>query len=288
VWEVPLVSRTIATHWTLDALNGVITEVTGNLGTANDIICSYTTDYVMPAVYPPPLVDTPDLGESRGEWEGLPIVPGTYTLDLYGYVNRVVTLYGETNTYRGTSPGVWTQFLVGSATTVEPYALISSGNNCYACHDSIWFHGGGRRGFETCIVCHATSAPEDRPSTSTPTPMVTVSFREMLHKIHRATDLPDAATYPFEAETGFPAMPGGVKQCVKCHGSSDVWMAPHDRTYPGSATLARNWTVPCASCHSSVDAKAHIDIQAPDGVESCEVCHGAGRSEEVAKVHETK
>ena len=288
LWEVPLVSRTVATHWTLDAASGVVTEVGGNLGTENDVIVSYTTEYVMPSVYPPPLVDTPDLGVEEGEWTGLPIASGTYTLNLYGYVNRVVALYGETQTYRGTSPGVWTQLLVGDATTVENYEVVSSGDNCYACHDSLWFHGGGRRGFETCVVCHATSAPEDRPSTTSPTPRVSASFREMLHKIHMSEELPDAATYPWEAETGFPAMPGGAKDCVKCHGN-ETWTAPSDRAHPAPGSPhARNWTFACASCHNTPAAQAHFDIQSPGDMESCEICHGADRDESVAKVHETR
>jgi OmcA/MtrC family decaheme c-type cytochrome len=251
------------------------------------VICSYTTEFVMPSVYPPPLEDGPDLAEPAGEWKMKPIVPGTYTLDLYGYVNRVVALYGETQTYRGTSPGVATDFLVGAATVLEPFETISSGQNCYACHDDVWFHGGGRRGFTTCVMCHGTAAAEDRPSTSSPTPGVSISFREMLHKIHMAEELPDAATYAWEAETGFPAMPGGVRECAKCHGN-DTWAAPHDRGYPASPVHARNWTVACASCHNTPAAQAHFDLQAPGGMESCEICHGQGGDEEVAKVHDTR
>jgi OmcA/MtrC family decaheme c-type cytochrome len=198
-----------------------------------------------------------------------------------------VSLHGETNTYRGTAPGVLAPFLVGDATTVEPYEIISSGANCYSCHDDVWFHGGGRRGFETCVACHGTAAPEDRPSTSSPTPRVSVSLREMIHKVHMAEELPDAATYPWEVETAFPAMPGGVKECAKCHGN-DTWMEPHDRTHPDRATLSRDWTFACGSCHNTPPAQAHFDIQSPHGMESCTTCHGDGRSDEVAKVHESR
>ena len=281
--EVPLVARTVTTQWTLDAANGIVTEVGDALGTANDVVCSYTTDFVMPAFYPAPYNDSPDFGEEIGEWKNLPLAAGTYQFNLYGYVNRVVALWGETQTYRGTAPGTLTRFLVGSATTIEPYALVSSGQQCYACHSDIWFHGGSRRGFETCISCHGTSGFEDRPSATAP-PFIAASFRQMLHKVHMAEELPSADTYPWEAETGFPAMPGGVAQCVKCHGN-DAWKTPTDRSHPTGTVASRNWGFVGGSCHDSAAAQAHIDTSTSGGVETCDACHGANKIEDVVKVH---
>jgi hypothetical protein len=50
----------------------------------------------------------------------------------------------------------------------------------------------------------------------------------------------------------------------------------------------RTWTVVCGACHDSDPAQAHIDLQTPGGVESCDICHGEGRSDAVEKVHETR
>jgi hypothetical protein len=307
VREVTFTEQTINTHYTLAALTGVVTEI-GASWPSGDLVVSYTSDFVMPAVYPAPFNDSPDLGEDYGEWKGRPVVAGTYTFDFWGYVDRVVNAYGETNSYRGTATGGTADFLVGDATTLDPYDVISEAENCYACHNDLWFHGGGRRGFTTCIVCHGDAGAEDRAKyvafNAPETKFVSIAFREMLHKIHRGKDLPDADAYTvvgfgsaaastgdnFTAytyeEIGFPAWPGGVRQCVKCHGN-DAWHEPSDRTYPQpGSTPARVWRVVCGSCHDSLGAHAHMDTNTSvQGVEGCVFCHGPGEIRDVAKVH---
>jgi hypothetical protein len=81
-------------------------------------------------------------------------------------------------------------------------------------------------------------------------------------------------------------MPGGVLQCVKCHGN-DAWKLPTNRDHPTEQTApVRSWRVVCGSCHDSVEAHAHIDAQtAPSGHESCAVCHGDLRDADVVRVH---
>jgi OmcA/MtrC family decaheme c-type cytochrome len=46
-------------------------------------------------------------------------------------------------------------------------------------------------------------------------------------------------------------------------------------------------TAACGSCHDSDEAKAHFNLNTSFGLgaESCSVCHGPGRSEDVAVVH---
>jgi hypothetical protein len=86
-------------------------------------------------------------------------------------------------------------------------------------------------------------------------------------------------------EVEFPAMPGGVMQCIKCHGN-DAWHQPAPRDHPAAALTARVWKSVCGSCHDSTAAHAHIDVQtAPSGAESCAVCHGPGRDQDVVRVH---
>jgi hypothetical protein len=299
VVEVALTTRTVGTHYTLDAPNGVVNEVGVAFGTGGDVLVDYWSDFLLPSDYPPPLNDSPDLGESFGEWKGKPLADGTYTLDLYGVINRNLVLYGQTNAYRGASEAGLFDFLVGAAATVQPYAVISEAANCYVCHDDLWFHGGGRRSFGTCIVCHGDAGGEDRARYTSPngpdTPGVSIAFREMLHKIHMGKELTNAATYVVAGnngssnlydEVGFPALPGGVRQCVKCHGN-DAWHEPANRDHPTSqGAPVRSWRVVCGSCHDSTAAHAHIDAQtSPSGHESCAVCHGSLRDADVVKVH---
>ena len=99
---------------------------------------------------------------------------------------------------------------------------------------------------------------EDRPryvaAAAPATPRLSAEFRSMLHKIHRGSDLPDAATYGVVgfgagaypnnfgvvtfSDVEFPAMPAGVKDCRACHGTSDAWQSPADRSHPTAATVA--------------------------------------------------
>jgi hypothetical protein len=119
----------------------------------------------------------------------------------------------------------------------------------------------------------------------------------MLHKIHMGKDLADASTYAVigsEGETWnwaqvvFPPMPGGVRNCFVCHGADSVaWQEPPDRDYPtGQSPTVHEWASACASCHADAATTAHIDANtAPNGAESCAVCHGQGKEFSVALMH---
>ena len=310
VREVTLTQKTRGTQYTLAAATGLITEV-AEFGAGNAVVVSYTTDYVLPARFPLALNDTPTLDETSGKWTGKPIVDGTYALTLYASRSLTLNLFGESNSYRSTANAVRHEFLVGAATTLEPYALIASGESCNACHKDLQFHGGGRRGFAACIACHGTAGAEDRPQYTAPnapaTPGVTINFRTMLHKIHLGEGLANASTYQvvgFGAgafpnnysistfdDVEFPAMPGGVLQCVKCHGDGNrAWVEPQPRNHPtaqGRSVLA--WSAVCGACHDSDAAIAHIQVQtSPAGDESCGVCHGPGREWHVELMHKAR
>lgn len=306
VTAVTLTPKTAATDYTVDGAAGAITEVT-EFGDGAAVLASYTTDFVMPAVYGPPLNDSPDLGEAAGKWKGLPLVPGTYTVGVWGSRTLTLAQNGETNSYRSTSSPATVDFLVGAATALEPVKIIASAAACASCHSDVYAHGGGRRGLDTCLLCHGSAGIEDRPqyvaAAAPATPGVSVEFRTLLHKIHRGSELASAATYQvvgFGAgaypnnfsvlgwpDVEFPAMPAGVKDCGACHGSSDAWQTPADRTHPTAATApARSWQIACGSCHDSSAAGAHFDVMTSSlGTESCAVCHDSGREHGTALVH---
>ena len=309
VTKVTLATKTAGTDYTLAAASGTISELT-EFGAGAAVLASYTADFVMPAVYGPPLNDSPDLGEAAGKWKGLPLVPGTYTVGLWASRTLTLAQNGESNSYRSTSPPATVDFLVGSATTLAPVAIISSGETCARCHTDVYAHGGGRRGVDTCLLCHGSAGTEDRPryvaSAAPATPGVSVEFRSMLHKIHRGAGLANAATfavvgfgagaYPNNfstlgfGEVEFPAMPAGVKDCASCHGTSAAWQSPADRTHPTAATAPdRAWSGACGSCHDSSAGAAHIDIMTSSlGNESCAVCHDSGRELSTMLVHQIR
>jgi hypothetical protein len=309
VAEVTLTTMVAGTDYNLTAATGQITELV-EFGAGNAVVVSYTTDFVMPTMFPQALNASPDLDDSSGKWTAKPIVSGTYSLGVWGQQNLTLSAFGESNSYRNTSLATREDFLVAGATTLETYGLISSGQNCAACHQDVVFHGGGRRGYDSCLLCHGTAGAEDRPTYvapgAPPTTGLTVNFRTMLHKIHAGESLTNAATYTvvgfgsgaypnnFSAATYskvvFPALPDGVANCTKCHGESNTaWHQPAARSHPTDQQLpVRTWRAACATCHDSESAAAHVGSQtAPSGAESCGVCHGPGKTLEVERMHKT-
>ncbi len=308
VTEMVTTTKTLDTHYTVDAVTGVITEGATPFDDGSIILATYTTDFRLPAAHLPPINDSPDLGEAWGDWTGKSLADGTYIVGLWGNRTKALALYGESQNYSLTAHSAQAEFLVGGATDIEPYALISSGENCNKCHNDLYFHGGGRRGFDTCMLCHAGAGGEDRApyvaGNAPDTTGVTINFRGMLHKIHRGEDLANASSYEvvgfgstafpnnfgestYEAVV-FPALPDGVKQCAMCHGDANTaWKEPSDRNHPTEQGLsALVWRASCNSCHDSDAATAHIEVQtSAGGDESCVICHGAGKPFNVTDEH---
>lgn len=285
------------TAYTVEDSSGTITTTAGfDAGIA---VISYVTDFVIPAKYMGSLNDSPDLGHDWAEWTGLDVLDGTYTAGIWGEQIFTVTVDTEKTSYNAVSSPATVDFLVGpTATTLQPNDIISSAQNCYSCHDDLWFHGSHRRGYETCVMCHGNAGGEDGPNyvwpAGAPTPGVGIEFRSMLHKIHMGEDLTNASTYAVAGFNGsphfydkvvFPAQPGGVQQCAKCHGTSDAWELPADRNHP-TTNNARSWMVVCGSCHDSSAAAAHFNTQTvPNGPEACATCHSKSDELNVERMH---
>ena len=290
------------------AADGIMELGTG-FPAGSAIIISYTTDFVMPAAYPIAENESPDLYEIDGKWKGKTIVDGTYTLGIWGELDLYVTVGAEdadTTNYNLISEAGKKDFLVGSATSIKPYNLISSAENCAACHEDIRFHGAHRQGFEACIMCHGMAGAEDwaeyrnaGAGAAGPTPGVTINFRDMLHKIHMGEDLAKADEYVVAGYNGgshkydevvFPVWPEGVRKCSKCHGTSNAWQEPSNRDHPTQQVMPTlSWTISCGSCHDSDAAAAHMELKTTlSGEESCGICHGSGAAFDVELMHKVR
>jgi OmcA/MtrC family decaheme c-type cytochrome len=308
VKAVTLTSKTESTDYSLNPSTGLITELI-EFGTGNLVIVSYWTDFVMPATYPGALNESPDNGQDWGDWIGLAIESGTYRVDLHGRRTVTVTVGGQDTDYSDTCPPDIMQFLVGDATVLEPRERISSPDNCYACHNDLVFHGGSRRGVDTCLSCHGNAGSEDRPryvaANAPATTGVAIEFRRMLHKIHHGKELDKASTYIVNGfgsgypdnysshsyeDIGFPSMPGGTVTCTKCHGvGNTAWTLPAPRNHPLQTKPTRVWRAACGSCHDSDSAQAHIDVMtSSSGAESCAICHGEGQEQNVPRMHKAR
>lgn len=263
------------TSYTLAAATGVFTETVefGN----GEILATYTSDFVIPGVYPGALEDTPAHGEDWGDWTGLPLLDGTYKLDMHGARQITVTRFTEPTTYTEGADSTVTKLLFGAATTVTDVVRIDP-LACYGCHEQLQFHGGSRRSVEACLQCHGSAGTENSPPYIDPTggnPFGTAAeFRHLLHRLH--IDV-------------FPATPGGVQDCAKCHGENTAWTLPAPRVHPQQTFLTRAWFVACSSCHDSVSAISHMDVNTNgNGAEACEVCHGEDDALAVRNVHKIR
>jgi OmcA/MtrC family decaheme c-type cytochrome len=166
--------------------------------------------------------------------------------------------------------------LFGDATEITEVTRIDP-QACYGCHNSLQFHGGSRRSVEACLSCHGTAGAEGDPKYVDPaggsfgSP---VEFRWLAHHLHKDV---------------FPAMPGGVQDCAKCHGENTAWTEPAPRLHPQQTIETRAWRAACSSCHDTSSALAHIDVNTnASGAEACAVCHGTGDTLDVRTVHKIK
>ncbi len=311
VLEVVLTPKASGIDYTLDAQLGQIVELI-EFGAGNAVLVDYTTDFVLPSVFPAPHNGSPIIGEAQGLWTGKPLVDGTYRVGVTGYAELVQTGTNslEDDVYPIASDPATLDYLVGSAQVAEPYELISSGENCNSCHQDLTFHDGKYRGFDNCILCHGAAGAEDLPryvaANAPETPGVTVNFRTLIHQIHRGRELSapsftvvgaGSASYPDNFSLNsygdflFPAQPGASTQCRKCHGeTNDAWIVPAGRDHPSSQLIpVLTWRGVCLACHDSNAAAAHVEVEtSPTGNESCAVCHGPGDDLSVETVHKPR
>jgi len=176
---------------------------------------------------------------------------------------------------------------------------------CNACHDQMAYHGGNRTNTEHgCQGCHnprdATSAGES------------IDFKRIVHAIHGA-GIRDTAinirsrTEPFTADVVH--FPGEIADCHTCH-VNDSFELPlasgvlastrdmgADEDDPADDLMITPTAAVCSSCHDNSLAQSHMEQNGADfsateasiaagvSTETCEVCHGPGRSADVQTVH---
>lgn len=307
VLEVQTSPRSAPSQYLLDAASGTLTELT-EFGAGAAVLVSYTSDYVVPSVYPQASNGSPDLGDLQGEWSTRALVSGTYVASL-GVAKDFDYRFGNATTrYRASSPAATRAFLVGDAFEPEPYTRIPDGASCEACHQELAYHGGTHRGFATCILCHGASGTEDLPryvaANAPETRGLSVEFRNLLHRIHRGVQLSDVsfrvaipgpAPYPdnfqlaeYHGFSTLPSFPDRTLDCARCHGADNLAaLLPDERTHPSAQLLPLQiWRPACSGCHDDEPARAHVDSNtAPNGAEACAICHAPGEFADVLAAH---
>lgn len=196
---------------------------------------------------------------------------------------------------------------------------------CDQCHNQLSIHGNNRTDEpEVCVQCHnpnATDINRRNPPCSDDlgTDDVPIDFKRMIHRIHASglTGVPYGvcgfgnSTHVFDV-----TYPGHLNNCEGCHAPTDENPFPYhpveagtiqgttisvgaDAASPTDDVVISPNSAVCSSCHVSDLARTHMEqnggnfaaTKNPDGslnpadVESCQLCHGPGRSADVSEVH---
>lgn len=126
----------------------------------------------------------------------------------------------------------------GSPVTVT--REVSTTDSCNKCHDPLAIHGGGRREYDLCVLCH-------NPGNIDPDTGNSVDMSTLIHKIHMGENLPSV-------EAGTPYVIIGNQQSV------------HDYSHVVFPQDVRN----CDTCHEGANADYHKTVPS---VAACGACH---------------
>jgi OmcA/MtrC family decaheme c-type cytochrome len=147
---------------------------------------------------------------------------------------------------------------------------------CRSCHQNLPVHGntqGMMFDVALCQFCHTASATDVNTRLSGLPESIDLTV--MGHKIHRGIDLAkpyiiyNHQSEPIDYSTS--PYPTDLARCSTCH---DPNLTPP------------NSTLVCTSCHDSAEAIGHALINTtPEGVETCDVCHGPGRAFDSRDMH---
>ena len=194
---------------------------------------------------------------------------------------------------------------------------------CDDCHKSLSLHGNNRTDNpEVCVVCHNPNATDARqrgvPMTACDdqlgTDDVSIDMKYMIHAIHAsgATGVAyEVCGFRNSAHSYAFVYPGRLENCEGCHLPGTYYPVDPavvlgttvdvgaDLALPTDDTVISPNTAVCSTCHVSQLAAEHMKQNGGDfmatkaadsslissGVETCQLCHGPGRSSDVREIH---
>ncbi len=220
---------------------------------------------------------------------------GSFAIGMEGYVMEKIEGVKDPVRITGFNPVTYVN--LGAGDPLKRRQVVDR-TLCNACHKDLALHGTIRQNTEYCVLCHNTTGSDVSKVKDKSQIPTSINFRTMIHRIHRG----DEAKQPLIiAGTNNPVsfaevrFPGNLAACTTCH-VKDTYnnlqaLASRQPTVISSqdGTASRE-ILPvqdvCTSCHDSPAAVGHAQLQTVGKVETCEVCHGAGREFDVAKVHQ--
>ncbi len=155
----------------------------------------------------------------------------------------------------------------GSPVTVT--RQVATTDACNQCHDPISAHGGGRREYDLCVLCH-------NPGNIDPDSGNSVDMSIMIHKIHMGEALPSVESGTPYHIIGFNnevhdysevVFPQDVRNCDTCHQGAN---AAYHQQVPSRAA--------CGACHDDVNFQTGVGHlagpQTNDNSCGLSFCHG--------------
>ena len=202
---------------------------------------------------------------------------GTIAVGMDGY--RRVPYGAAAGTEKGREDGGNPVFYaaIGGGVATPRVSPVDTAN-CNKCHGNLSLHGGPRHVVEYCALCHTSFATDAARRPAAALPAASIELASLVHRIHAGPNVQNPAMiYGFGNvlnDFSDVAFPGDLGNCTGCH------------TTQGNTDWKQPTAYACNTCHDSPAAKAHTELQTtPEGVEACDVCHGAGRDLAVDVVH---
>ena len=143
-------------------------------------------------------------------------------------------------------------------------------------------HGGNRAAVQECVICH-------NPTLVDGTSKQSVNLAWQIHSIHRGENL----TNPYVlGTTNYQEVrfPGDLRVCTACHVNNsylpdNIGAVAQVASTGGFLPTTSPISAACMGCHDDIDTAAHALINTTSFGENCLVCHGAGHTNSVDKVH---
>jgi OmcA/MtrC family decaheme c-type cytochrome len=191
---------------------------------------------------------------------------------------------------------------------------------CDDCHNQLSMHGNNRTdSIEVCVTCHAPNVTDvNRRAGQCEIDLglddTSVDMKYMIHAMHAsgATDVPyEVCGFGNSSHVFDFVYPGKLNNCEGCHVAGGYYPVDPatvlgttvdsgaDPATPTDDVVVSPNTAVCSTCHASELAANHMIQNGGDfnatkaadsslissGAETCGLCHGEGRSADVAIVH---
>lgn len=202
-----------------------------------------------------------------------------------------------TTVTQGTSSNGRMIFTVDGSTPVERRQIVAN-EKCNVCHSDLRLHGSLRVGVEYCVMCHNPNGTDINRRPAEALPPESINFKDMVHQIHRGTDLETSFTVFGFGGTAFDftkiGFPGDLRNCEICHepGTYEIPIsmdAAPTVVSDGETIVSEKFPerAACTSCHDSLLTEVHAILATEPNtrVESCAVCHENNAEFSVKNVH---